>query len=371
MTDPAERPRPTMRDVAREAGVSQSLVSIIFRDAAGASDATREKVLEAANRLGYVRNESARALRVSSPNTIGVTFNTRQPFHHELLDGLYAATANTRYQLVLSAVSEHRSESEAVETLLSYRSGALILLGCLLEEERLGRLSRRMPVITVAQRSVAPGVDWVVSDDDGMNLATSHLMELGHTKIRYLSCSEAAGGQDRLAAFERAIDVNGLQETAYSTPDGGKDEASGASVAEAIVRSGDLPTAIIAFNDRCALGLIDVLIRCGVSVPADVSVIGFDDSEIASRPGINMTSVHQSPRDLARFAAERAIHRLDSAAISTQARGTILPTSLTVRGSTGPVRTATPAPHIPQLEVPAITYRSPHRSPEGQQIRRG
>ncbi len=355
-----KKSRPTMRDVAREAGVSQSLVSIVFRGIPGASDATREKVLEAAEKLGYVRNESARALRASTPNTIGVSFQTRQPFHHELLDGLYAATANTDYQLVLSAVSQSRTESDAIGTLLSYRSGALILLGCRMEKQELAHIARTIPIVTVASRSTAPGVDWVVSDDEaGMSLAVAHLKELGHTKIRYLSCSDAAGGPDRLTAFQHAVQLHGLADTARATPDGGKNEASGASAAESILWSGDLPTAIIAFNDRCALGLIDVFIRSGISIPNDVSIIGFDDSEIASRRGINMTSVHQSPSDLARFAAERAIHRLDSASIPSVVRGTVLPTSLTIRETTGPVRTTEPLPQLRTPSHPAITRKSP------------
>lgn len=359
MTGLPKKSRPTMRDVAHQAGVSQSLVSIVFRGASGASDATRNRVFAAAEKLGYVRNESARALRSSVPNTIGVSFQTRQPFHHELLDGLYAATANTNYQLVLSAVSQSRTEADAIETLFSYRSGALILLGCRMEEDVLEQMARTMPVVTVARRSTAPGVDWVVSDDEaGMALAVAHLKELGHTRIRYLSCTDTAGGSDRLAAFQHAVQLHGLTGTAHATADGGVNEASGASAAEGILQSGDLPTAIIAFNDRCALGLIDVFIRSGVSVPHDISIIGFDDSEIASRQGIDMTSVHQSPRDLARFAAERAIHRLDSATIPSMVRGTVLPTSLTIRETSGPVRTTEPSPNPQTPPLPAVRRES-------------
>ena len=353
--------------MAREAGVSLSLVSIVFRRAQGASDTTRERVLEAADRLGYVRNESARALRSTATNTIGISFHTRQPFHHELLDGLYAATEGTRYRLLLSATSRSRSEMEAVQTLLSYRSDALILLGSRLDKDELARLARSMPVVVIAHRSTAPGVDWVVSDDEaGMSLAVNHLKDLGHERICYLSCTEAAGGNERLVAFEHAVEAAGLGKSAFVNLKGGKDEASGAAVARSLLESGDLPTGIIAFNDRCALGLIDTMIRHGISIPSDISVIGFDDSEIASRPDINLTSVHQSPAELARFAAERAIHRLDASSFPSLARGTVLPTSLTVRSSTGPVPerqahpcrvTADISPEIPRVpsETPAIT----------------
>jgi len=330
--------RPTMRDVARAAGVSQSLVSIVFRGVPGAGEQTRRRVLEAADRLGYVRDESARSLRAREATTLGVCFQARGPFHHELLDGLYVATADTTHHLVLSATSDDRGESEAIQDLLSYRCGALILLGSLLGDDELADLARTVPVVTVARRSEASEVDWVASDDaQGMQELLGHLKGLGHTDIAFLSCPEAAGGVDRLRAFEAAAGSQGLEACVRVLP-GGMTEQAGAAVAEDLLAAGDLPTAVVGFNDRAALGVIDVFIRRGVRIPADVSVVGFDDSEIASRDPIRMTSVHQDPAGLARFAAERAIQRLSAAGPATQARGTLLPTSLVVRTTTGPAR---------------------------------
>ena len=331
----ADVARPTMRDVAREAGVSQSLVSIVFRGAPGASEATRKKVMQVADELGYVRDESARSLRAARSTNIGVVFETRQPFHGELLDGLYAATADLPNVLVLSAVSQARDEDAAIRDLASYRCGVLVLLGPHLSEEKLSALASTMPVVSIARRSTSPDVDWVVSDDaQGMSLAIDHLMGLGHRDITFLSGPDSPGGREREHAFEDAVESRDLIGGVSIVP-AGMSEDEGAAAADRLLASGTLPTAIIAFNDRCAAGVLDVFIRAGVRVPEDVSVIGFDDSPIASRRPISLTSVRQDPISLARFATERAVQRLSPHGPASEPRGTILPVSLTVRATTG------------------------------------
>lgn len=328
--------RPTMRDVARAANVSQSLVSIVFRGAPGASQATRAKVMRVADQLGYVRDESARSLRAARSTNIGVVFQTRQPFHSELLDGLYAATAGLANRLILSAVSETRDESVAIGDLVSYRCGALVLLGSRLPDADVAKLGSTVPVVSIARRAASPRIDWVASDDaQGMGLALDHLMGLGHRSIVFLSAPVSPGGLEREHAFEDAAQSRGLGGD-VTIEAGGMTENEGVAAAEQMLSSGTLPTAVIAFNDRCALGVLDVFVRNGVQVPGEVSLVGFDDSSIASRRPILLTSVRQDPLSLARFAVERAIQRMSPAGPASEPRGTILPVSLTVRSTTGP-----------------------------------
>lgn len=327
--------RPTMRDVARAAGVSQSLVSIVFRGAPGASEVTRAKVMQAADELGYVRDESARSLRAARSTNIGVVFQTRQPFHSELLDGLYAATAGLPNRLILSAVSETRDETVAIHDLVSYRCGALVLLGSRLSDAAMAGLGGTVPVISIARRAASPQIDWVVSDDaQGMGLALDHLVELGHRSIVFLSAPVSPGGLEREHAFEDAAQSRALGGVTIAA--GGMSENEGVEAAERMLAAGTLPTAVIAFNDRCALGVLDVFVRNGVRVPGDVSLVGFDDSSIAVRRPILLTSVRQDPFSLARFAVERATQRMSPVGPASEPRGTILPVSLTVRSTTGP-----------------------------------
>ncbi|WP_271290691.1 LacI family DNA-binding transcriptional regulator [Propionibacterium freudenreichii] len=327
--------RPTMRDVARAAGVSQSLVSIVFRGAPGAGAQTRDRVLAAARELGYVRDESARSLRASQSTSIGVCFQTRQPFHHVLLDGMYAHTAGTNHPLVLSAVSDARDEATAIRGLLAYRCGALVLLGPRGDEQSLAAMAGDTPVVVVGRRVDDRSIDWVTSDDGlGMDQAVTHLRTLGHRRVLYLSCSRAAGGPDRLQAFHDAAAANGISRS-VTVADGEMTEQRGARAAERLLVGSILPTAVIAFNDRVALGLMEVLIRRGVAVPKDISVVGFDDSEIAQRDPVLMTSVHQDAESLARIAVERASQRIHPSSPPTDPHGTLVPTHLVVRSTTG------------------------------------
>ena len=327
-----------MLDVAAKAGVSRASVSIVFRGASGVGEGTRLRVLAAADELGYVRDESARGLRSDRPTNIGVCFQTRQPFQLELVDGLYAAIAGSSNQLLLSASSDSRSESEAIESLLGYRSGVLILISPSMSERELVSLAAKVPVISVGRQIRAPQITWVASDDQaGMSTTMSHLKDLGHSDILYLSSLSAPAGSDRLRALKRAAEAQGMLDS-LTIGEGGMTENEGVLAAEELLRAEKLPTAIIGFNDRCALGVLEVFLRRGVDVPADVSVIGFDDSEIASRRPNSMTSVHQDPLQMASLAIDRALQLLSPSGGDAMPRGTLVPTSLTIRSTSGQAR---------------------------------
>ena len=337
MPDSRKR-RPTMLDVAAKAGVSRASVSLAFRGEPGVGAETRQRIFDVADELGYVRDESARGLRTATPTNVGVCFDTRQPFQLELVDGLYKATADSMSQLVLSGRSEDRTEREAIASLLAFRSGVLVLISSLMSENRLVELAQRVPVLSVGRQVRAPEIPWVASDDlAGMTAAVGHLKELGHEEIVYLSSPKAPAGRDRERAFRAAAATHGLQDVARIM-DGGMTENAGAAVAERLLAQPSLPTAVIGFNDRCALGLLEVFLRRGIKVPEEVSVVGIDDSEIASRASVAMTSIRQDPARLAELAFERALDLLEGAVGRSVARGTLVPTSLTIRETTGPAR---------------------------------
>lgn len=335
----AESPkRPTMQDVAAEAGVSRASVSLAFRGAAGVGEATRQRIFETAARIGYIRDESARGLRTAQPTNIGVCFDTRQPFQLEVVDGLYAATSALPQQLVLSGRSRHRSEADAIQSLLAFRSGVLLLISSLMSERELVELADRTPVVSIGRQVRASEVAWVASDDlAGMNAALSHLRELGHRDIAYLSAASAPAGRDRLRAFQRAAATTGFGDSARVL-DGGLTEQDGVVAAEALLALDRLPTAVIGFNDRCALGVLEVFWHRGIRVPEDVSVIGIDDSEIAANRPVSMTSIHQDPARIATLAVDQANEILAPRQGLSMARGTLVPTSLTIRDTTGPAR---------------------------------
>ncbi|TQM64827.1 LacI family DNA-binding transcriptional regulator [Humibacillus xanthopallidus] len=325
--------RVTMEDVAARAGVSRALVSIVFRGVAGASDATRERVLAAARELDYRPDTRASRLGRSRTRMIGVTFSVGAAFHGDLLQSLYTHADAAGYEVVLSGVTPERSESAAVETLLAERCEAIVALGSTLGAGELGRLAAQLPVVSVL-RAVSGGVDVVRTDDAaGLQLAVAHLVELGHERIALLDGGRAAGAAERRRGYRAGLRrAGGLPEHVYP---GGLTELEGASSAtEFLALERDRPTAVTAFNDRCALGFIDVVRQAGLRVPHDVSVVGFDDISQAAYPHVGLTTVRQDAEQLGTAAIRTVDARLSGAAPGP---ATVIDPELVVRTSTAPL----------------------------------
>ncbi|MCZ0729922.1 LacI family DNA-binding transcriptional regulator [Mycolicibacterium iranicum] len=322
--------RPTLEDVAARAGVSRALVSIVMRDAPGASDHTRERVKRAADELGYRPDPRARRLRQRRSNLIGLTFAVGQAFHADLVDGVYASAEALGYDVVLSAVTPHRDEMRAVRTLVDDRCEGLILIGPRMRAGRLGDLASGMPVVVMARRVRA--VDAVRSDDvAGAVAGVEHLLGLGHRRILYLDGGGAPGAAERLRGYRRATGDAGLPEVVRP---GGLTEREGAAAAAAMLETGDLPDAVFAFNDRCALGVMDVLIRAGVTVPQQISLLGFDDSPLAGLAHIQLSTIRQDAAALADAAVSRLVSRLDGDGAGSAPTDIVRTPTLVVRGST-------------------------------------
>lgn len=330
------RNRPTLEDVAKKAGVSRALVSIVMRDVPGASEATRERVRRAADEIGYRPDPRARMLRLQRTKLLGVVFTAGQEFHAALVDGVYRVAEVRGYDVVLSCVTPHHDEDKAVRTLLDDRCEALVLIGTGLPPKDLTDIDARLPVVAVARK--VRGVDAVRSDDaHGATLAVEHLAGLGHRGLLYLDGGRAPGAAERRQGVRKAAAANGIE---LSIADGGITEQTGAAAAADLLAGTDaLPTAVFAFNDRCALGFIDVLLRARVDVPAAVSVVGFDDSPLAGLAHVDLTTVGQDSAKLAELAVERAVQRVDGEGLgSGLTRDITCAPHLVVRGSTGPPR---------------------------------
>lgn len=336
MTPPdGRRPRtarPTLADVAREAGVSTALVSIVMRDVPGASDATRTRVRAIADDMGYVRDERARKLRQSSSRLVGVTFDLQQAFHGDLVEHLYGAAAARGYDLAISAVAPSRGEDVAVEALLRERCEVAVLLGSALADDVLASTADRVPLLLVARRSEVEGVSSVHSDDaGGVALAVDHLVSLGHRRIVHVDGGDAPGADDRRRGFALAVERHGLAEVVRVLA-GGPTEHDGWRAAEALLDSLAPPTAVVAFNDRCAAGVLDLLVRRRFDVPADVSVIGYDDSRLAVGPHAQMSTISQNAAEMAEAAIDGALELLDGG----EPREVVLAPQLVARSTTGP-----------------------------------
>jgi DNA-binding LacI/PurR family transcriptional regulator len=326
-----------MEDVAARAGVSRALVSIVFRGVPGASDATRERVMAAARELDYRPDTRASRLGRSRTRTLGVIFSVGHAFHGDLIESLYVEAESAGYELVLSGVTRERTEEHAVETLLAERCEGLLLIGSTLPAGRLSTLAERVPVVSVLRPVKAPGVDVVRTDDaDGMRQVVEHLVGLGHERIALLDGGRAAGAAQRRAGFRTAARRLALGSEKWLIA-GGLTEEDGAGAAYAYLELGDSrPTAVAAFNDRCALGFIDVVRQAGLRVPEDVSVVGFDDTRQAAYAHVGLTTVRQDARQLGARALERLSTHLDAG--ETDTREVVVAPALVVRNSTAELR---------------------------------
>ena len=328
--------RVTLADVAKRAHVSKALVSIVMRGAPGASPATREKVFAAARELGYrpdVRARSLASQRSANQRSriIGVVFGMAGSFHFDLLEGLYTYADKHSYGLVLSALTRGRDEQQAVQSLNEFRFDALVMLG---PAARVPLMAGTVPVVVIGWQVDHPAVDVVrTSDELGMGQGVAHLVALGHRKIAHIDGGRGLIATSRRRAYRRAMRRHGL-ESDIRIYHGGETQLDGQRAARTMLDEGDLPTAIVAFNDDEAVAAMGVLSQGGVDVPGRVSVIGWDDSDVARLSHVDLTSVAQQPLEMARLAIERIVARTER--YSVEGRETVLEPHLVVRSSTGP-----------------------------------
>jgi DNA-binding LacI/PurR family transcriptional regulator len=324
-----------LEDVAADVGVSTASVSLVLRGAPGPSAVTRQRVLEAARRLGYRPDRAASLLAARRSRLIGVLLDIRSTFHAEMVEDLHNEVLRHRYDLVLSTITGARGERRAVETLVDSRCEALVLLGPEGPQSWLIELARQLPVVVVGRPLPDIPVDIVrVADDVGVAAAVEHLTDLGHRDITYLDGGTGTIAAERRRGYLAAMGRAGLPAWLVR---GGADEAAGMYAARELLDSGEpLPTAVIAFNDRSAVGLLDVFIRASVDVPGRVSVVGYDDDPVARLAHVSLTTVRQDTGLLTQHAIAALVQRLDGG--RTEHTEVVLPPRLVVRGTTASPR---------------------------------
>ncbi|SHK04546.1 transcriptional regulator, LacI family [Pseudonocardia thermophila] len=326
--------RPRLEDVAAAAGVSTASVSLVLRGRPGPSDRTREKVLAAAAQLGYRADRAASLLARRRTHLLGVPVQLRDVYRAELAEEIQLAADRRGYTVALSAITAAHDEQRVAETLLDLRCEALLLLAPGMPDADIAALATRVPVVAVSRRAEPAGFDVVrVADDQGVALVVDHLVELGHHALVHVDGGSEAMAADRRDGFLAATARHGV---AGRVVPGGNTEEAGAAAARALLAEPELPTAVVAANDRSAIGLLDVFLRAGVRVPGDVSLTGYDDSELSRLAHVDLTTVNQEAAEQAEQAVDAALDRLDGGRTTSVER--VLPPRLVVRGTTGPPR---------------------------------
>jgi DNA-binding LacI/PurR family transcriptional regulator len=329
--------QPTMEDVARLAGVSRALVSLVMRESPKVSARSRRDVLAAAERLGYRPNLLARNLASRRTTTIGVLLNDlHNPFFAEVADGILSAAERAGYR-VLFGTGRRRpaAEARALEGFLEQRVDGIILVSPRLPVGHIEAVAREVPVVAVCRELRSKVVDTVFNDEEkGAALAVDHLVDLGHEHIVHIDGGRGAGSAPRRAAYVRAMQRHGLGERA-GVLGGDFTEQSGFRAVTSLLRTGKIPTGLFAANDVSAAGALSRLEEAGQRVPDDVSLVGYDNTMLSAMRYLSLTTIHQPRDEMGRLAVETLLERVGGARTEAVARA--VSPSLVVRRTTAPV----------------------------------
>ncbi|CAN5281214.1 LacI family DNA-binding transcriptional regulator [soil metagenome] len=331
----------SIRDVAREVGVSTATVSRALRGLPRVSDETRLKVLSVAERLDYVASPQAASLASGQTRAVGVIvpFVTRW-FYGSIVHGAEELLREAGYDLLLyNLAGDHDARHRVFRThLLRKRVDAVMVLSLTPTPDEIASLAGLGRPVTIIGARV-PGWSSVRIDDVGTaSTAVRHLIDLGHRRIGYVGGSlenqlDFAAPMDRLTGYHDAMRATGLPlEPAWEVPSDFT-VRGGLAATRLLLDATPRPTAIFAASDEMAIGSVHAVREAGLRVPEDISVVGIDDHEMAEF--FELTTVSQPVHEQGRLAARLLLEAIEGGAGHTPLSLTV-PTRLVVRRTTAP-----------------------------------
>jgi len=343
MQPPGSPRRVTIIDVARHAQVSTTTVSKVLRNAYGASPAMRAKVQQAMVELGYRPYAAARGMR-GQTYTIGVMLpDLRNPFFPDILDGLTDALNDTQYQVLVGpgGHNDEKAEARGSDAMIDHGMDAMVLVAPISPRSRLEHVAKTVPTVVVGRHGRSDVYD-TVSDDDftGAALTVEHLVSLGHRRIAHIEHAETDA--NRLVEMPNAIRADGYKHAMRAHGLGDEIDVVSTSYtqeggylgARQLLARAELPTAVFAGADIVAMGVLEALMEAGLSVPDDISLAGYDNTNFAALGPISLTSVDQAGHDIGAEAARLLLSRIsDRNRPSTQVK---LSPTLVPRRTTAP-----------------------------------
>ncbi len=354
----------TSHDVARAAGVSQSTVSRVFRSDSRVAAATRERVLAAATALGYVPSEVGRSLVTRTTRTIAIVVtDLSNVFYPYLIAPLHDEVSAQNYRMVLltEAVEgpeaadqagpsgAHEEEiSPLLDRLLNRSTDGVILTTSRLDGALPRVLARRgMPFVFLTRYVAGVSADSAVVDNSlGASLATSEALRLGHTRVGAIfGPPDTSTGRDRERGTRAALSAAGIDLPDSVVRHGGFTYQAGYQAMMDLMAESPRPTVVICANDMVAIGAFNATHALGLAVPADVSLVGFDDLPMAEWELFGLTTVHQPMEEMARAAVKLLIDRIEGRVDSGAARQMMFEPRLVMRRSLGPPPAGTASNH--------------------------
>ena len=328
----------TIRDVAREAGVSVATVSRVLNDSGPVSETTRHRIREIATRLRYVPDSAARSLITRRSTTVGVLLpDLHGEFFSEVIRGIDQTAQRSGYHLLVSGSHNDKGEIEAALRAMRGRVDGLVVMSPDIDSAALvANLPASSPVVLLNCFIDGDGFDSLTIDNfGGAEAMVRHLIAAGHRRIAFIKGAERNyDAAERLRGYRAALADAGLEPDPALELRGDFTESGGHDAALRITRIPQRPTAVFAANDSMAIGALAALRDAGVSVPDDMAVAGFDDIPIARYMSPPLTSVRVQISEM----GERAVHMLLRAIGGENQHDKqqeILPTTLVIRESCG------------------------------------
>lgn len=308
-----------MKDVARLAGVSTSTVSHVVNNSRFVSDEIRERILKAVADLNYSPSALARSLKINQTHTLGMIVTTsNNPFFAEVVAGVERICYQRGYTLVLcNTEGDPARLSHSLEALLQKRIDGLLLM-CTEARSASAEVFDRHPAVPIVVMDWGPLNSKAdrIQDNSALGgyLATRHLIEQGHRKIGLITGPlDKSPAQSRQHGYRQALDEAGIAFRPEYIVEGDFEFAGGITAMQQLLSLSEHPTAVFAGNDVSAVGVYQALYRAGLSVPQDMSVIGYDDIELARYLTPPLTTIHQPQEELCRKAVDTLLARIQGA----------------------------------------------------------
>ena len=329
--------RTTIHDVAAAAGVSVATVSKAVNGRYGIAPATIERVLRVVEELGYESSLVASSMRSRRTGVIGVLVADFEPFSAEILKGVGAELRGTHYD-VLAYAGSRQVEGPGWESRSLQRLSGTLIDGAIIVTPTVVRASADIPIVAIDPHTGRADLPTVESDSlTGARQATQYLIELGHTRIGFIGGrADLRSAALRDAGYRRALADAGIAYDQALVRTGHYQREPAREPVLSLLRSADRPTAIFAANDLSGIAILDVAAELGLSVPGDLSVVGFDDIPEASQIVPPLTTIRQPMKTLGATAARMVVALM--AGETLENTHTLLPTRLVTRATTGPPR---------------------------------
>lgn len=331
----------TIRDVARQAGVGVGTVSRVLNNNPSVSTSTRKKVLSVINALDYSPNQAARRLSRGKTMAVGVIvpFFTN-PSVVKRLQGVVSVVSDSEYDLVLFDVEKTEDRDILLQNIIRRElvDGLLIISLKPSDSDVTAVIEANIPAVIVdAQHPWLSRV--VVNNVDGARQAVNHLIQLGHRHIGYINDDptnpfNGAPTQDRHEGYCQALQDAGIPYQHHYYKEGTLDQSSSHSLTLELMQLPNPPTAIFAYSDTQAIGVIEAANQLGLQVPQDLSVVGYDDIEAAEL--LHLTTIRQSLYESGVRGANHLLAQMDET--FSEPQEILLTTELVIRNTTAPPR---------------------------------